>query len=198
MLVTRNPVICFLKFDKTEQTYVDVFGILPRFLESLVQGENLVCSATAGTKTTMDFIQLWFNYFAGTFLKALGISFPRRLRREISRYLVYSLQSLSLCMGMISQFSNLSVLFQNTGPPDTHESAKELIDSRLWAFHVGLHHSLQPGPAPVPSPRWGSGGLSLPKQGTKPPQIEIWHTLNQWRLYQIFNIKPPRTNVKHP
>ena len=28
------------------------------------------------------------------------------------------------------------------------------------------------------------------------PQIEILNTINQWSFYQIFNFKPPCTNVK--
>jgi len=39
----------------------------------LLESENLVCSATAGTKTALDIIQVWFNYFAASFFKALGI-----------------------------------------------------------------------------------------------------------------------------
>ena len=32
----------------------------------------MVCSATAGTKTALGIIQLWFQYFAASFFKALG------------------------------------------------------------------------------------------------------------------------------
>jgi len=45
---------------------------------------------------------------------------------------------------MIPQFANLSAPFQNTRPLDTHKSAKELLDSKLWAFQVGFHLNLQP------------------------------------------------------
>ena len=31
---------------------------------------NMVCSATAWTKTALDIIQLWFNYFPASFFKA--------------------------------------------------------------------------------------------------------------------------------
>ena len=30
------------------------------------------------------------------------------------------------------------------------------------------------------------------------PQIEIWNIINQWSFHQIFNVKPPGTNAKHP
>jgi len=33
---------------------------------------NLVCRATAGTKTVLGIIQLWFNYFVASFFKAFG------------------------------------------------------------------------------------------------------------------------------
>ena len=42
------------------------------------------------------------------------------------------------------QFANLSMPFQNTGPLDIHESAKELLNSRYLAFQVGVRQSLQP------------------------------------------------------
>jgi len=32
---------------------------------------NVVCSATAGTKTALGIIQLWFKYFAASFFKTL-------------------------------------------------------------------------------------------------------------------------------
>ena len=55
-----------------DKTCVDVFGILPRFLKNLLESENLGCSAMAGTKIALGIIQLWFNYFAASFIKALG------------------------------------------------------------------------------------------------------------------------------
>jgi len=49
--------------------------LLPGFLRNLLESENLVCSATAGTKATLDIIQLWFNCFVTSFFKELGIHF---------------------------------------------------------------------------------------------------------------------------
>jgi len=40
---TRNPVAFFLDVHKTR---LDIFVVLPRFLEILLSGENLICSAT--------------------------------------------------------------------------------------------------------------------------------------------------------
>jgi len=36
-------------------------------------GRNSVCSATAGTKTALGIIQLWFNYFAAFFSRHLAM-----------------------------------------------------------------------------------------------------------------------------
>jgi len=51
---------------------------------------------------------------------------------------------LPFCEGEWSpQFSLFLILFQNNRPAGTHKSAKELFNSRLWAFQVGFHHCLQ-------------------------------------------------------
>jgi len=42
---------------------------------NLLESEHLVCSATATTKTELGIIQLWFNYFAASFYRELGIRF---------------------------------------------------------------------------------------------------------------------------
>jgi len=65
-----------------------VFGILPRFLKNWLESGNLVCNSTAGTKTALGIIQLWFNYLAESFLKALGnvnvkcLKIPKKHRRR--------------------------------------------------------------------------------------------------------------------
>jgi len=70
-LFTRNPVVCFLKVDKTT---VDI--------ENLLENVNLVCGATAGMYTALGIIQLWFNYFAASSFKALGIHFSKEQERD--------------------------------------------------------------------------------------------------------------------
>jgi len=77
-LFTRNLVIYFPKVNKT---FVYVFGMLPRFLENLLESGNLLCSATAMTKTALGTIQLWFNNFHGI----LACSVPGRLKKEMPR-----------------------------------------------------------------------------------------------------------------
>ena len=64
-LFTRNPVVCFLEVDKACGPLWHTSNISQKFA-----GEwNLVCSATAGTKTTHStLVQL----FCGIFFKALG------------------------------------------------------------------------------------------------------------------------------
>jgi len=41
-------------------------------------------------------------------------------------------------------------------------------------------------------------GVLAPKQSSKPPEIEIQNTLNQWSFCQILECQAPYTNVKHP
>ena len=52
--------------------------------------------------------------------------------------------------------------------------------------------------ATVPSPRGAFVGLSLPKQNSKPSQIEIWNIIIQWSFCQILECQPPCTNIKPP
>ena len=94
-LFTRNPAIYFPKVDKS---CIDVFGMLPRFLENLLESRNLLCSATAATKSALSTTQLWFNCFHGILVYTL----PGRLSKEMPRYLVHWLLSPFLCMGMIN------------------------------------------------------------------------------------------------
>jgi len=48
-LFTKNLVVCFLE---VERTRVDVFGMLPRFFENLLESEILICSTTADENRT--------------------------------------------------------------------------------------------------------------------------------------------------
>ena len=94
-----DPVVCFLEVDKT---CVDVVGILPRFIENFLDIYNLVCSATARTKNALGIIQLWFNYFAASFSKALGMHFSREAKEGYAPVVnAFSLVPF-LCIGMIN------------------------------------------------------------------------------------------------
>jgi len=70
---------------------------------------------------------------------ALGIRFSRETKERDAPIV----RSPFLCMGMITLVCQLLGPFQNTRSLDTHESAKELLDSRLRAFRVGFHRRLQ-------------------------------------------------------
>jgi len=62
-------------FSRGQRTWANVFGILPRFLENLLESEFVVYSTTVRKKTALDIRHLIFNYFVLSFLKALGIHF---------------------------------------------------------------------------------------------------------------------------
>ena len=94
-LFMRNPTVCLAKVNKT---CVYVFGMLPGCLENLLESGNVFCSATPTTKTALGFIQVWFNYFRGI----LSYTLPGRLSKQMPRWLVHSLLSPFLCMGMIN------------------------------------------------------------------------------------------------
>jgi len=72
-----EPVICFLTVDKT---CVDIFCILLKFLEDLLESENLVYMCHSQDETALGILELWFNYFAASFFKALGIYFFKCFR----------------------------------------------------------------------------------------------------------------------
>ena len=42
------------------------------------------------------------------------------------------------------------------------------------------------------------GEVSPTKQSSKPTQIEIWNTINQWSFIKFSNVKPPCTDVTPP
>jgi len=55
-LSARNPIVCFLEVDNT---CVNVFGILPRFLKNLLESEIHVCSAMGTMKTALGIIRVF-------------------------------------------------------------------------------------------------------------------------------------------
>jgi len=77
-LFPSDPILCFLKVGKT---CVDIFGILPRYLESFVESENQVWCATVRMKTALGIIQLCLNYLVASLFKTLGIWLFLSLRR---------------------------------------------------------------------------------------------------------------------
>jgi len=98
-----------------------IFGLFPRFLENLLESGILFCCAKAVTKTALGIIQLWFNYFATSLCKALGVhSFREAKERDTP--VVGAFTPVSLSVHRDDQFANLSVPFQNVMPPVTHTS----------------------------------------------------------------------------
>jgi len=60
---------------------LDVCGIIQRFLENLLESENLVCSAAARKKGHI--LQHYFNYFVALFFKALGTDLKNSKQNQI-------------------------------------------------------------------------------------------------------------------
>ena len=58
----------------------------PEISQKFSGESQLICIRTAGTKTALGIIQVWFNYFAAYFFKALGnvnvnyFKIPRKYR----------------------------------------------------------------------------------------------------------------------
>lgn len=61
----------------------------------VLESENLVCSVTAGTKTSPGMIQVSLNYFTAYFFKALSIRFSREAKERYAPVVV-ALLSFSL------------------------------------------------------------------------------------------------------
>ena len=57
-----------------------IFAILPRFLEVMLQSEDLFRGATTRTKTALAILQFWFYYFSEFPFKACGIFFSWQTR----------------------------------------------------------------------------------------------------------------------
>ena len=88
---TRNPAIYFPKVDKS---WIDVFGMLPRFLKNLLESGNLLCSATAATKTALGTTQL-FQLFS----RHLGIHSSWEAKQKDAAVVgLFTPVSLFLCM----------------------------------------------------------------------------------------------------
>jgi len=107
--------MCFSEVDKT---YVYAFGMLPEFLENLLESGNSVCSAMATTKTALGIIQFWFNYYCDILVYT---SWETKQRDSA---VVGSFIPVSFFVYGDDQFTNLSMPLQNAMTLDTHESAK--------------------------------------------------------------------------
>jgi len=68
-------------FSEVDKICAYAFGMLPGFLENLLESGNVVCSAVATTKTALGIIQFWFSYFHDI----LAYTLPGRLCKEMPR-----------------------------------------------------------------------------------------------------------------
>jgi len=82
---------------------------VPKISRKFVGEWNLFYCATTATKTALGIIQLWFDYFAASFFKALGVHFSREAR-ERDAPVVGEFTPVSLSVYREDQFANLSVL----------------------------------------------------------------------------------------
>ena len=65
-----------LMLSKINKSCKEIFSILPRFLEDLLQSEDLFHSAATRTKTALAILLFWFHYFSAFPFKTFGIYFP--------------------------------------------------------------------------------------------------------------------------
>jgi len=112
-------------FSEVDKTCVYVFGMLPGFLEDWLEIGNLLCSATAATKTALGVLQLCFNYFALSCFNELGThsSFEAKERDTPA---VGAFTPVSLVVYGDDRFANFSVPFHDAMTLDAHESAKPI------------------------------------------------------------------------
>jgi len=117
----RHPVTCFCEVDKTR---TDIFDILPRFFKNLLESEDILCSATARTKTALDFLHLG-PISHGIFFKRLGMHFSRDTNEGNDPVVCAFPFCFSFCVWEWSpQFANSSVFFPSSWPLQTHELFK--------------------------------------------------------------------------
>ena len=133
-----------------------------RFLQNLLQSENLVFSATAGTKTALGIIQLSFNYFVASFFKALGIHFSRETKEGDAMVAsVFSPVSFASCVsGWSSRFANLSLPFRNIPGYLTHTSQPS--NNRFKTLSISRQISWKREAFPTFSVLTTTGRLSVP------------------------------------
>jgi len=81
----------------------------------------------ARTRIALDILHFQFNNLAASLLKAINIHFFREADEGNVSVCGAFLSVSLLVYGMIAQFANPSVPFQNVRPLDTHELAKTFL-----------------------------------------------------------------------
>ena len=84
-----------------------------------------------------------------------------------------------------------SVYLRTSGEKVRISDEAERVQSVSYSHIRSLSGSVQ-------SPRVVCGGLSHPKQISKPPQIETWNTINQWIFCQFLECQAPPQQSKSP
>ena len=74
----------------------------------------MLCSAMAGTKTTLGITKLLLSFFMVSFFKALGIQFSREAKERDAQVVCAFIPVSHLVYGVIIQFANLSASSVNT------------------------------------------------------------------------------------
>jgi len=117
-----------LYFPEIDEACVYIFGMLPGFLENLLESGNLFCSATAATKTALGFIQL------SIISRHLGMHSSREAKQRHAS-LVGSFTPVSRSVCGNDQFATLSVPFRNATTLGTYTN-----QPNHPAFYVPLIH----------------------------------------------------------
>jgi len=87
----------------------------PNISRKLLESENVVCNSTAATKNALGIFQLWFNYFAASFFKELGVHFSREFKeRDVPVAVAFHRASLLVYRDDHSFLPIFLVTFQNT------------------------------------------------------------------------------------
>ena len=119
---------------------VQVFGILPVFLENLLESENVFCCATTRTKTALGWLFSSFGSIISwhLFSRHLAHTFSVGLRRDMPQQSVHSLLSPFLRMEMNTLvFQSFSAFPEHQAtwskPPD--------LDTYRWSRHISWCNS---------------------------------------------------------
>ena len=70
------------RFFKIDKTCKDIFALLPRFFEDLLQSIGLVRGAATRSKTALAILQFSFHYFLAFPFKAFNIMYFRWQTKE--------------------------------------------------------------------------------------------------------------------
>ena len=91
-------------FFKMGKACKDMFAILPRFIEDLLQSKDLLRGHATGMKTALAILHFYFQYFLALPFNAFDINFTflGKLRIDIPVQFVHCLRSPFLNIGIIT------------------------------------------------------------------------------------------------